>query len=134
VTGEMAQGHSRPLMYTSFASLALNAAFSLLWVPMRGAEGAAMALCASEAFTFVVLFARSIARRDLWIDGSWIVYLLPAALLAMTLMLLDGSPVLQFAVACVLALVSLLAMLQLPAQRACRASLGAAASGHSRPA
>lgn len=125
---ELAQGHAFALMVTGFAYLVLDAALNLWLVPSRGAEGAALALCASEAFGFVVLLGRSIARGHARIDWTWAVYLLPGALLAAALALLDGSPLLQLVLACAWAPAALVATLGLPAQRACRASLKA--GGH----
>ena len=125
VVGELAHGAANVLMYVGIALLGLNALLNTWAVPARGAEGAAMAFAASEAFAFAVLFARCLARRDARLDAAWVVYLVPAALLGAILALLDGSPVLQFAVACAWAPASLLATTQLPAQKACRASLAA---------
>ena len=132
--GEVAKGNARALMYVSFACLGLNAAFNTWGVRLHGAEGAAMALCASEAFVFVVLLARFMARREAGLNGAWSVYLIPATLLGVVLSLLDGSPVLQLAVACAWAPATLLATLQLPAQRACRASLAAVSAQWPQPA
>ena len=123
VVGEMAQGHVRSLMLTGIACLALNLAGNAWAIPMYGAEGAAMVLCACEAFVFLVLFARCAARGEARLHGAWAVYIAPAALLGVALSLLADSPVLQLAVTCVWVPATLFMLMKLPAQRACRASL-----------
>ena len=82
-----------------------------------------MAMFASEACVFLVLLARCVARRDVRLSGLWAFYLVPASLLGMALWLLAGAPVWQLAVACAWVPASLFAITQLPAQRACRASV-----------
>lgn len=125
VVAELARGHARPLMLTGLALLAVNIALNGLLVPARGAEGAAMAQCATEAFVFGVLVVRCLARGDARLGPAWAIYLLPAAGLALALYLLADLPAAQFALACAWAPASLVAVLRLPAQRACRASLAA---------
>jgi O-antigen/teichoic acid export membrane protein len=123
VVGEIALGHSRALLFTSMASLGLNLAGNAWAIPRFGAEGVAMVLCSCEAFVCLLLFARCVARHDVRLNGAWAAYPAPAILLGVALSLLVDSPVLQFAVACAWAPAALFAILQLPAQRACRASL-----------
>ena len=123
VVGEMVKGNALALLFTATACLGINLLANVLAIPTYGAEGAAMALCASEAFMFVVLFARSAAGRDVRPGVAWLVYLAPAALLAAALWMLSDLPLWQLAVACVWAPASLLMILHLPAQKACRASL-----------
>ena len=123
VVGEWAQGRARALLFTSFVALGINLASNTWAVTSYGAEGAAMVLCASEAFVFLVLFARCAARRELRLNGAWAVYLAPAALLGVVLWMLAGSPMLQVAVACAWVPATLLVIVRLPAQKACRASL-----------
>ena len=132
VVGEMTQGRVRALMFTSIACLGLNVAGNAWAIPMYGAEGAAMVLFLCEAFVFLVLIARCAARRDARLNGAWAAYLAPAALLGVALSLLADSPVLQLAAACAWAPAALFVIMQLPAQRACRASL-ATVSAQWRP-
>jgi O-antigen/teichoic acid export membrane protein len=131
--GELAHGNARALMHVSLLALGLNAMVNTVAVPARGAEGAAMALCVSEAFACCVLFARGMARGVIGPSGAWTAYLLPAALLAVILSLLEGLPLLQLGVACAWVPAALLAILQLPAQRECRASLAAVSAQWPRP-
>lgn len=130
--GELARGNARPLMVASLSGLGLNLAVNAGAVPLLGAEGAAVALVAGEALVFVALFARAAARRDLGIDATWTAYLLPAIGLLAILSLLGNRSILQLLAACAWAPVALVAILQLPAQKACRASL-AAVSGNRPP-
>ena len=127
VVGELAQGRARALMFMSSGALCISLAGNTWAIPSYGAVGVAVVLLASEAFVFVVLFARCVARRELKVDGAWAIYLVPAALLGVLLSMLAGSPVLQLALACVWAPAALIFIVQLPAQKACRASLAAAA-------
>ncbi len=134
VVGELAHGHARPLLYVGLASLGLNAALNTWWVPLHGPEGAAMALCASEACAFAMLLARCARRRDVKLNGAWAIYLLPAILLGVALSLLDDTPLLQLALTCGWAPAGLLAILKLPAQKACRASLASVSARSPQPA
>lgn len=132
--GELANGSARALLLTGGAGLAANAAMNAWAVPRLDAQGAALALCASEALVFALLLGRSVARGDAELGASWIAYLVPALLLGAVLASLDSSPALQFAVACAWAPPALAAILALPAQRACRASLAEVASAWPSPA
>ena len=123
IVGEMVQGNAMALMLTSVSSLALNLAGNAWAIPMHGAEGAAMVLFACEAFVFLVLVARCVARHDVGLGADWAVYLAPAALLGVALRLLADFPVWQLVAACAWAPASLSMIMRLPAQRACRASL-----------
>lgn len=127
--GELAHGRNRALLFTALAALAVNLAGNSWAVPAYGAEGAAAVLCATEALVFAVLLARCLARGELGIGTAWIGYLLPAALLAAVMTMLASSPLLQFVVACAWGPAALLLIVQLPAQKACRASLAADAAG-----
>lgn len=123
VVGEMIQGNARALLFAALGALAASIAANAWATPRHGANGAAMALVASEALFFAVLAVRCVARHEVRVGGFWAPYLVPAALLAMALWLLEGLPVWQLAVACAWAPAALLVILRLPAQRACRASL-----------
>ena len=123
--GEIAHGRMRALLFTGIAALAINLAGNSWAVPAHGAEGAAAVLCATEALVFVVLLARCLARGELSIGAAWIGYLLPAVLLAAVLTMLDNSPLLQFVLACAWGPAALMLIVQLPAQKACRANLAA---------
>lgn len=128
IVGEMVRGNAFALLAAATACLAINLAGNALAIPVHGAEGAAMALCASEAFLFFVLLARAAARRDASPSVAWLAYLAPAALLAGALWMLSDLPLWQLAVACIWAPASLLMILRLPAQKACRASLAKTAA------
>ena len=105
------------------ACLAVNLAVNAWAIPGAGAEGAAIALCASEAFFFAVLLARSVLRLDVRLGFAWAAYFVPAALLAAGLWMLADFPLWQVALACAWAPVSLAALVKMPAQKACRESL-----------
>jgi O-antigen/teichoic acid export membrane protein len=123
IVGEMARGHAVALLSIGIACLGLNLAGNAWAIPMLGAEGAAIVLASCEAFVLLVLLARSASRRELRFDRSWVAYIAPAALLGVALWLLVDAPLGQLAIACAWAPASLLAIMQLPAQKACRASL-----------
>ena len=53
VVGELAQGRSRALMFVGIATLLVNLSGNAFAVPARGAVGAAMVLCLSEAFALL---------------------------------------------------------------------------------
>jgi O-antigen/teichoic acid export membrane protein len=128
VVGELAQGRTRALMYISIGALAMSLAGNAWAVPSYGATGAAVVLAATEALAFLTLLARSLARGETHLNLTWAVYLAPAALLGLCLSMLTGDPVAQLAVACVWAPVTLLAIIRLPDQKACRASLAVASA------
>lgn len=121
--GEMAKGNAAALLFTTMACLGINLSANAWAIPMYGAQGAAMVLVASQAFVFLVLFARCAARRDIRLDMAWSVYLAPAALLGAASWLLAGWPIWQLAAACAWAPATMFVISRLPAQRACRASL-----------
>ena len=123
IVGEMVQGNTRALMRIAFACLALSLAGNAWAIPRYGAAGVAMVMFACEALVFAVLLARATARGDLRLDAGFAAHLAPAALLAGALWLLADAPGWQFALACAWAPLALLAVMQLPAQKACRASL-----------
>lgn len=126
--GELARGHGRALLAIGALGLAANLAANAWAVPRLGAPGAALAQCASEALVLAILLARAAARREARADPGWAAHVAPALLLAAALAALEGSPWLQLALACAWAPATLAALLALPAQRACRASLAEVAS------
>ncbi len=99
IIGEMVRGNALALLLAAAACLAINLAANLAAIPARGAEGAAMALAASEAFMFVALLARAAGRGDLAPGAAWLAHLVPAALLAPALWALADSPAWQIAIA-----------------------------------
>ena len=133
VVGEMAQGNTRALMFIAMGCLAINLLGNAWAIPLYGAEGAALAMFSSEAFVFLVLITRCVARRDVRLSGVWALYLAPAALLAVALWLLGDRPAWQLALACAWVPASLFMIMQLPAQRACRASLALTTAQWNRP-
>jgi O-antigen/teichoic acid export membrane protein len=133
VMGEIAQGGARALLGSALASLAANVALNAWLAPKLGAEGAAIALCGSEALFLSLLLARCVLRGDARPGLAWVPYLAPAALLGVVLWLLRDSPAGQLASALALAPASLVALTQLPAQRACRRSLSRTAPPATEP-
>jgi O-antigen/teichoic acid export membrane protein len=128
IVGEMVRGHARALLYIGLGCLALNLAANAWAIPAHGAQGAAMVLSGCEALVFLALLARCTARGDLRPNPRWVAYLAPAAALGAALWLLEGWPLWQLALAGAWAPASLLLVMQLPAQRACRASLSMTAA------
>lgn len=126
--GETSQGRARPLLFTGLACLGLNFAGNICAIPRYGSEGAAMVLCACEAFVLLALLTRCIRRGEARVDPTWAIYLAPAALLGLAMRGLDDFPVIQMVVSCVWVPAAMLVMSRLPAQQKWRASLDAASS------
>jgi O-antigen/teichoic acid export membrane protein len=70
VVGELARGHAKALLLAAAATLALNVAANWFAIPARGPEGSAWVLASSEAFLFLVLLVRCLARGDLAFSGT----------------------------------------------------------------
>ena len=126
--GETSQGRARPLLFTGLACLGLNLAGNLWAIPRYGGEGAAMVLCACEAFVLLALLTRCIRRGEARVDPTWAAYLAPAAGLGLAMWALREFPLTQMLVCCAWLPAALLVMTRFPAQRARRASLAAASS------
>lgn len=126
----LAQGRERQLMQVSFAGLATTVSANLLLVSQHGAQGAALGWCAGEAFVMLTLLALALAQGDLKPGWDWLVYLMPAALLAIVLSLLAQWPLAQFLTGGLVLGASLLLLRQLPLQQAARAACAPALSGH----
>ena len=126
--GETSQGRARPLLFTSLACLGLSLAGNIWAIPRYGSEGAAMVLCACEAFVLLALLTRCICRGEARVDPTWAAYLAPATLLGLATWAVSDSPVIQMLVCWVWVPASLLVMARFPAQQARRASLDTATS------
>jgi O-antigen/teichoic acid export membrane protein len=122
VVAETTRGNARALMLLGLACLGLTVLGNAWAIPRHGANGAAAVLCLCEAFVFGVLLVRFAARRDLRLNAAWAAYLVPGLVLGAALFLSDGFPVLQWVLAGVGIPAALYLLLQLPAQRARRAS------------
>ena len=122
VVAETLRGNARALMALGLACLGLTIAGNAWAIPRHGADGAAAVLCLCEAFVLAVLLTRFAARGDLRLNADWAAYLLPGLVLGGCLYIAEGVALLQWGLAGVGIPVALYLLLQLPAQRARRAS------------
>lgn len=123
VVAETTRGNARALMALGLACLGLTIVGNEWAIPRHGANGAAAVLCLCEALVLAVLVVRFAARRDLRLNAAWVAYLVPGLLLGAAMLLADGSPLVQWVLAGVGIPGGLYLLLQLPAQRARRASV-----------
>lgn len=123
VVAETTQGHARALMWLGLSCLLLVVLGNAWVLPAAGAVGAAKVLCLCEGFVFCVLLWRFAVRGDVRLNAGWLIYLLPALALGAAMLALQAFPLWQLAVGAVWLPASLVALSQLPAQRACRASM-----------
>jgi O-antigen/teichoic acid export membrane protein len=112
----------RALMGLGLACLVLAVVGNLWAGPRLGAEGAAMVVLGCEAFVFLSLVAGLAAQGRIRLGLDWLVYLAPAALLALALAALDGQPAWQIGVGLATLPAAVLLLSRLPASRACRES------------
>jgi O-antigen/teichoic acid export membrane protein len=122
VVAELTRRREGNLLWISAAALAINVVANLWAVPRLGAEGGAIATCCSEGAALIGLAALFVARRDVRVDASVFVYLIPGLLLALVLYNLQRMPYTQLAAAVCFAPLAMLLLWQLPEQRHCRSS------------
>ncbi|MGV8932436.1 MAG: oligosaccharide flippase family protein [Luteimonas sp.] len=113
----LAQHREKDLLRISAAGLGLNILLCVWAIPRHGAAGAAMATFATETF---ILFGTLIRLRA---SGDWLpspnlaAYLVPAAVLAMSLQALEEHAQLRLPLAGLFGTLSVLVMWHLPSQK-----------------
>ena len=128
VVAETTQGHARVLMWLGLSCLLIAVLGNAWLLPGAGAVGAAQVLCVCECFVFCALLGRFAVRGEVRLNAGWLIYLLPAAALGAVLFALQAWPWWQLLVAAVWLPASMMALSQLPAQRACRDSMAQVSS------
>jgi len=136
VVSETVQGRGRALLAIAGTGLVFSLVGGAWSVAPHGAQGLAIVLCLFQAGLWAVLVWRARARHELRLDVGWLVYTLPAALLAIVLawaraLALPGTW--QLALACAGAGLGVLMLLKLPLQQRCRAILAALATHAPQP-
>ncbi|WP_161974718.1 lipopolysaccharide biosynthesis protein [Piscinibacter terrae] len=123
VVGKLAFGRERDMLWMSLAALVIAAMANAWAVPRYGAEGASAAYAVSEFALLALLWSRSALHGNGMLGARLVLYLVPAVLVAASVSALEASPALQFAVACVLVILSFGVLSQLREQRESRQNL-----------
>lgn len=123
VVGKLAFGREKDMLWLSLAALVVACAGNAWAVPRYGAEGASAAYAVAEFVLLALLWSRSPLQGHGALGGRLAAYLLPAAIVALGVNALGGSPVAQFGAACVLVIMSFAVLSQFPEQRESREHL-----------
>lgn len=123
VVAETTLGHERPLLVLGVLCLLLALLANMWAIPRWGAAGASLVLCLCEGFVFCALLVRFVARREIRLNGTWMMYGLPALALAAGMAALQTYPVGQLVVALVGVPAGAWLLARLPAQQLCRNSI-----------
>lgn len=117
-TAMLADGRERQLLGYGIVALMLNVALNLWGLPRLGFVAAAMATALTQLAVCATLMILTLAADRDRIDAlRWILYLIPAAVIAAALTLLPGTPVFRVACGVVLGMLAIALLLRARARR-----------------